>query len=416
MNIANVGTRNKIKYNIPPSLKQKNMDKIIQEHELLLHSALLDHLTKIVPCILMIINQDQRIVFKNQHKVKLFAKCKDEDIIGSRPGDLVACKHAHEAANGCGTSEFCCECGLLQSIITAQANDIDSVNEWRISTVSGGTYEFKVCSAPYVYKNRHFTMVSLLDITDEKRRHALEKTFFHDINNILTVVMTGSELLEFAQDQEDIHQYVKLINLASKQLSDEIASQRRLLQAENGQLAVRICRLNSLNLLTNIVDMFSDNTIWKKRCLVINKQADPVEIITDLTLLRRIIVNMVKNALEAVNSSEEIMLNCYKDEKDLIFSVHNPGYVPQNIQLQIFQRSFSTKGVGRGIGTYSMRLFGEKYLQGHVWFTTSKKLGTTFFIALPKECSIDCFSAGKNETTTQSEAKSTQHSYDFQHH
>jgi sensor histidine kinase regulating citrate/malate metabolism len=38
--------------------------------------------------------------------------------------------------------------------------------------------------------------------------------------------------------------------------------------------------------------------------------------------------------------------------------------------------------VGRGIGTYSMKLFGEKYLKGKVWFTSSAENGTSFFFEL----------------------------------
>ena len=51
---------------------------------------------------------------------------------------------------------------------------------------------------------------------------------------------------------------------------------------------------------------------------------------------------------------------------------------------RIFQRNFSTKEQdGRGIGTFSMKLFGEKILGGQVSFTTSKTGGTTFKFAYP---------------------------------
>ena len=33
--------------------------------------------------------------------------------------------------------------------------------------------------------------------------------------------------------------------------------------------------------------------------------------------------------------------------------------------------------------TYSMKLFGEQYLKGKVWFSTSEDKGTTFFISVP---------------------------------
>jgi sensor histidine kinase regulating citrate/malate metabolism len=49
----------------------------------------------------------------------------------------------------------------------------------------------------------------------------------------------------------------------------------------------------------------------------------------------------------------------------------------------IFQRSFSTKGFGRGLGTYSIRLLTERYLKGSVSFTSSALSGTIFRVRYP---------------------------------
>jgi signal transduction histidine kinase len=57
--------------------------------------------------------------------------------------------------------------------------------------------------------------------------------------------------------------------------------------------------------------------------------------------------------------------------------------MPRDVQLQVFQRSFSTKGSGRGLGTYSMKLLSERYLQGRVTFDTSPAKGTTFRAIYP---------------------------------
>jgi sensor histidine kinase regulating citrate/malate metabolism len=91
---------------------------------------------------------------------------------------------------------------------------------------------------------------------------------------------------------------------------------------------------------------------------------------------------MIKNALEASLPGSTIKLKAQKVEDNIILSVHNPGFIEHDTQLQLFNRSFTTKGVGRGLGTYSMKLFGEKYLNGKVWFESSKEKGTTFFIRL----------------------------------
>ena len=67
------------------------------------------------------------------------------------------------------------------------------------------------------------------------------------------------------------------------------------------------------------------------------------------------------------------------------FWVHNPTTMPREVQLQVFKRSFSTKGSSRGLGTYSVKLLTQRYLQGRVWFTSSPEEGTTFRVWLPLE-------------------------------
>ena len=94
---------------------------------------------------------------------------------------------------------------------------------------------------------------------------------------------------------------------------------------------------------------------------------------------------MVKNALEAVGPGGQVRLWCEASPQQVTFLVHNPGAIPERAARRVFQRSFTTKrGVGRGLGTYSMKLFGEQYLKGKVGFTSSPETGTEFFIHVPQ--------------------------------
>ncbi len=94
---------------------------------------------------------------------------------------------------------------------------------------------------------------------------------------------------------------------------------------------------------------------------------------------------MLKNALEAINENEVVTIVCYKALDGYIkYSVKNPSYISQATQNSIFKRAFSTKGSDRGIGTYSMKLLGEKYLKGHVGFTSNEAEGTCFYINIPQ--------------------------------
>ena len=106
---------------------------------------------------------------------------------------------------------------------------------------------------------------------------------------------------------------------------------------------------------------------------------------SDHTLLLRVLGNMLKNALEASAPGEIVTLGTECAEDQVVFWVRNPAFMPREVQLQVFKRSFSTKGPGRGIGTYSIRLLVTRFLQGSVDFESSQEHGTTFRARLPKE-------------------------------
>ncbi len=55
----------------------------------------------------------------------------------------------------------------------------------------------------------------------------------------------------------------------------------------------------------------------------------------------------------------------------------------------MFNRTFSTKGEGRGIGTYSIKLLTENYLKGTVSFVSNESKGTVFSIKVRREFPAD---------------------------
>jgi sensor histidine kinase regulating citrate/malate metabolism len=92
---------------------------------------------------------------------------------------------------------------------------------------------------------------------------------------------------------------------------------------------------------------------------------------------------MVKNALEASAEGETVAMGVRPIDSEVEFWVHNSGSIPRNQQLQVFQRSFSTKDRNRGLGTYSMKLLAENYLSGRVAFESTPEEGTTFRLRIP---------------------------------
>lgn len=166
------------------------------------------------------------------------------------------------------------------------------------------------------------------------------------------------------------------------QLIREIMGQEQLLAAENNELTVHLEPIVIGTLLEELCDYYQDLKVATKRTIDLCPP-EKAQITTDRTILERIISNMLKNALEASSRNDTIEVGCKHIDSGVRFWVSNPQYMMKDIQLQVFQRSFSTKGMNRGIGTYSIKLLTERYLRGHAGFTSTPDEGTTFFVDLP---------------------------------
>ena len=90
---------------------------------------------------------------------------------------------------------------------------------------------------------------------------------------------------------------------------------------------------------------------------------------------------MLINACEATPAGGKISFGAYKDSSILAIWVHNDQVIPTEVRENIFQRAVSTKGQGRGVGTYSIKLLSE-LIKGEVYFTSAESEGTTFSLLL----------------------------------
>jgi signal transduction histidine kinase len=123
----------------------------------------------------------------------------------------------------------------------------------------------------------------------------------------------------------------------------------------------------------------------KDKTLDISEALHKKFIKTDYSLLLRIIVNMIINAFEATDKGGNVKLWFEEFDNTIRFCVWNNKAIPEEITMRIFQRHFSTKQeYGRGIGTFTMKFFGENLLGGKVDFDTSEANGTTFRFCLPQ--------------------------------
>ena len=244
-------------------------------------------------------------------------------------------------------------------------------------------FDYLATSNPIIWENEEFIIFSLTDISSEKRRKALEKTFFHDIINKAGSLQGFIQLIQSVSDIETIQKYTHLASDISQELISEILSQRQLIAAENNELAISIERVESISIMSSLIREISNQKISQNIQVIMDEKSTSEYIHTDINLLRRVLLNMLKNAVEASEKGDFVIISGELSNSRYVFKVHNSKFISKDIQLQIFQRSFSTKGMNRGLGTYSMKLFVENYLNGKVHFESNELNGTTFYVELP---------------------------------
>ena len=312
-----------------------------------------------------------------------FSRLEDlTSVIGKRPGEIFGCIHDSDEEGGCGTAEACTYCGAINTVLLSKKGK-PSIGDCRLTCRPGETpFDLRVWASPLEFKGENFTAVTIQDISDEKRRGIIERIFFHDILNTISGLSGSIQLMESYGEKIDQNKNLQRIRRLTNSLIEEVQFHQMLMSAEDKNLQLILRSFNSIEFLNELNDTHRTRNIAKDRIIQIDLNSDNLEIFSDHSILRRIIGNMITNAIEATPIDGIVKIGCTLEDRNVEFWVHNIGYLTREVQAQIFQRSYSTKAPNRGLGTYSMKLL-SSFLNSKVSFTTSKEEGTVFKALIP---------------------------------
>lgn len=355
--------------------------ELMSETELFAADILLNTILGAVPDFILILNKYRQIVFANRACLEYLGEKDIGGITGLRPGELLSCSHSHDVS-GCGTTEFCRVCGAVRAILNSQSG-VRDVQECSITTIDGEkTFNFRVWTTPYERNGELYTFFTIRDISDEKFRSIMEHIFFHDLTNTTSGIYGLLSMVD--GDVDKFKEYSGVLIKLSEQLLEEINAQRDLLMAENNEIKLDAEQISSMEIINDAFNLYSNHLVAEGKKLVISGNSIDIPFTSDKRLVGRVIGNMTKNALEATGTGGTVTIGCCMFENNKVrFFVNNQVYISQDVQLNLFKRSFSTKGTGRGLGTYSMKLLTEKFLGGNVSFVSDPANGTTFYADYP---------------------------------
>jgi len=331
----------------------------------------------------IILNKERRIVFYNKALEKAVGEDRESMILGRRPGELLHCCNSRN--NWCGDALPCSQCGALMAIKSA-IDGKDSQEECMLLADIDGkvkAYTFMVNASPISIKEEKYYIIHLTDISDLKHKEMMEKVFLHDLLNSVNGIANAGTLIREDATPKEQQELAAMIVDRAHYLASEINAHRLFISAETKQLEVHNEPVAIVQLINSICFFYKDSLLAKENNISIKWEIDEFKLNTDKRILHRIIENLVKNAFEASPKNGEVKVLANEENGNALITVSNMGTISMTVAHQIFKRSFSTKGPGRGLGTYSVKMFTENYLRGRVWFDSSQEDGTNFYIELP---------------------------------
>ena len=284
------------------------------------------------------------------------------------------------APSGCGTSEACRTCGAVNAILAGLAGRSVSY-ECRVVTTGAEALDLRVWASPFRWNAGDYVLLVATDISNEKRRQVLERIFFHDLLNTANGIYGIAQLL--SADSTGAGEFKDDLYGASEALVAEIKSQRMLLAAENNELRLERNPVRTLAALDRVTAIVGRQAVAAGKRIERAPESLDAELETDETLLARVLGNLLTNALEATAPGHAVRIGARGETGGVTFWCWNPAAMPPEVQSQVFQRNFSTKGRGHGLGTYSVKLLVERFLKGRVRFTSNEAAGTLFEVFLP---------------------------------
>ncbi|MBQ1713331.1 MAG: Spo0B domain-containing protein [Treponema sp.] len=178
----------------------------------------------------------------------------------------------------------------------------------------------------------------------------------HDFTNKLHVILGLIQIGEYEKAQN----YIQNISIIQRETVTFV-----MRNIENPSLAAlligKIARASECNVKFSL----KENSTYKEKDIDIPSEA-----------LVTITGNLIDNALDAMNRShkecKELSIGIYSKPGDLLLIVQDSGPgIPKDIREAIFEKGFSTKGKGRGLGLYHTKqlilsLGGEIFVESQV--------------------------------------------------
>ncbi|MBN2655541.1 MAG: PAS domain S-box protein [Spirochaetales bacterium] len=233
---------------------------------------------------------------------------------------------------------------------------------------------------------------SFIDITEWKKlqeyKSDIERIIRHDLKTPLNSIIGFPKLMLTDENLSDEYrEYLMIILLAGQNMLNLINSSLNLYKLEQGNFKFTLEKIELVTILKQIRKTLKDECFKRRNTIELRLNSNPLErdfeisLMSEKSFLFMILLNLIKNAVEASPKGEDVVVSIEKGDK-LEIRIHNMGAVPESVREHFFEKNFTFgKKHGNGLGTYSAKLMANA-IGADLTFTTDEKEGTTLFLKL----------------------------------
>ncbi|MGB5530738.1 MAG: ATP-binding protein, partial [Ignavibacteriaceae bacterium] len=172
----------------------------------------------------------------------------------------------------------------------------------------------------------------------------------HEIRNPINAIgMIAQRLDKEFKVEKDSEEYHSITNL----LRSEVTRINKIITqflSYAKPLDIQLKKVNSKNYFDDIYRLYSDQA--KLKSIRLNKLSDrSFELMIDPELMKQSLMNLIQNAIDAVDKNGSVEINYFKKGIDLVIEVSDNGKgIPESGRNKIFDLYYTTKPEGTGLG------------------------------------------------------------------
>lgn len=209
----------------------------------------------------------------------------------------------------------------------------------------------------------------------------LARRLAHEIKNPLTPIQLMSQQIRDNYKGEDVY-YQSMLSECCSIIEQEVESLKNLVQ-EFSDFA-RLPEIHPTE--NNICDLVkSVARLYQTSEIELEVPTSEINVSFDFDYMKRVLINLVDNALAATNNNEPVIIKVEKGESTIkiIVADKGEGISEQNLQ-RIFEPYFSTKSSGVGLGLSIVKKIVEEH-GGIIEVQSKLGEGTNFILSLKSQ-------------------------------